>query len=103
MDDPTTSDTPPDHTVLGLRVPANLLPDWYDAIRAVGRPLYRRMAVIEKPEEWILRVELPDDNVAQFNEELEAAWTAFAEARKAAGLWEVEEDAVEEEEVVEEE
>ncbi|MCO4746393.1 MAG: hypothetical protein KC912_16470 [Proteobacteria bacterium] len=87
MEDPTKSDTPPDHTVLGLRIEADLLPEWFDAVKAVGRPLYRRMAVIEKPEEWIVRIELPDEKVAQFNEEMEAAWAVFVEGRRAEGRW----------------
>ena len=84
---PIQSDTPPEHTVIGLRIEAALLPDWYDAVCLVAQPLCRRMAVIEKPEEWAVQVELPDANLPAFKSQLGEAWEAFVARRKAEGRW----------------
>jgi|GEM_PF-4466599 len=85
---PTTSDTPPEHSVIGLSVDAALLPEWYDAICAVAHPLCRRMSVLEKPEEWLMKVELPDEHLDAFRAGLREAWDAFVAQRKAEGRWE---------------
>jgi len=87
---PTRSDTPPDHTVIGLRIDGALLPEWYDAVCDVVHPLCRRMSVLEKPDEWLLKVELPKAKVPDFKEGLGAAWEAFVAQRKAEGRWEAE-------------
>ena len=85
---PTESDTPPGHVVIALRVEAALLPDWYEAIIGVASPLCRRLAVMEKPEEWVLRVELPEHNVPAFKQGLAEAWEGFVARRRAEGNWE---------------
>ncbi len=84
---PTRSDTPPDHTVIGLQIDAALLPEWYDAVCAVVHPLCRRMSVLEKPDEWLLKVELPKANVPAFKAGLGQAWEEFVAQRKAEGRW----------------
>ncbi|MCO4773764.1 MAG: hypothetical protein KDA24_27275 [Deltaproteobacteria bacterium] len=87
---PVQSDTPPDHTVIGLRIDGSLLPEWYDAICTVVHPLCRRMSVLEKPDEWLLKVELPDENLPAFKQGLVTAWDEFVAKRKAEGRWEEE-------------
>jgi len=85
---PTQSDTPEDHSVIGMTVDAALLPEWYDAICAVAHPLCRRMSVVEKPEEWLMKVELPNEVLPRFKKELVDAWDSFVAQRKAEGRWE---------------
>lgn len=85
---PVQSDTPEDHSVIGMTVDAALLPEWYDAICQVAHPLCRRMSVVEKPEEWLMKVELPNEVLLQFKRELVEAWEAFVVQRKSEGRWE---------------
>ena len=84
---PTESDTPPGHTVIGLVVDGRLLPEWYDAICGVAHPLCRRMSVLEKPNEWLMKIEFPDENLPAFRQGIAEAWDAFVVQRKVEGRW----------------
>ena len=83
-DTPITSDTPEGHVVLGLRIEAALLPEWFEAVRDVASRHVRRMAVVEKPDEWFVRAEIAEDKMPAFQEELAAAWDAFMERSPTA-------------------
>lgn len=76
-DRPVESDTPPGHVVIALRIEAALLPRWFDEVRRVSAGHMRRMAVVEKPDEWIVRIELPEEAVAAWHAALAEAWQAF--------------------------
>ena len=69
--------TPPDHIVISLKIDVGLLPEWFAEVRqlAVGR--VRRMAVIEKPDQWIVQCEIHRDKADEFKSALATAWTAF--------------------------
>lgn len=82
--------TPPEHQVLALRIEAALLPEWFDLIRAVAARHARRMAVLEKPDEWVVRVELHTQRIPAFSEDLTEQWETFVAERRAAGRWEAE-------------
>lgn len=84
---PTKSDTPPDHTVIGLHIEPALLPGWFDAIVELAPHHVRRMAVEEHPEGWRIRVELPDAGVAAFKQALAERWEQFVAEERAAGRW----------------
>ncbi len=74
---PTRSDTPPDHVVIGLRLDPDTLPGWYDRIMEIAPDWVRRIAVIEHPEGWYLKVEVHRDRADGFREALSAAWAAW--------------------------
>lgn len=83
----TESDTPPNHVVIGMTVEVALLPEWFDAIREIAGRYVRRMLVVEKPDEWIIKVELHEERVDAFRQALSERWEAFVAERKAAGTW----------------
>ena len=83
--------TPPDHTVLAITIEPQLLPEWFEALRDVVTDHARRMAVIEKPDSWICRIEIQKDRVPGFSDALGEAWQVFVAERKAQGNWEAEE------------
>ena len=85
---PTKSDTPKDHEVVLLTVERALLPEWFEIIKEVSARHARRMAVLEKPDEWVVRVELPKVAKAAWGEELTNAWNDFVEKRRQMGNWE---------------
>jgi len=87
LDEHTQSDTPPDHLVIGLEVDVALLPEWFDAIKELATEFSRRMAVMEHPEVWKLKIELPKDRADAFREQLIEAWEAFVAQRRAEGRW----------------
>jgi hypothetical protein len=72
--------TPPDHTVIGLRIEAALLPSWFAEVERIAARMVRRMVVIEKPDEWIVQCELPKSQVDAFQEALQDAWDRFPHA-----------------------
>ncbi|MFK7928722.1 MAG: hypothetical protein AB8H79_11085 [Myxococcota bacterium] len=74
-------------TIITLSVQASLLPEWFDTIQSIAAPLCRRMAVIEKTEEWIVRIELEKDRVSALHEGLQLGWASFVEVRRAEGRW----------------
>ena len=76
-DSPVQSTTPDDHTVVALTIEAALLPGWFDAIQKVAARFVRRMAVVEKPDEWIVHCELPVVKAEAFRDALQEAWTAY--------------------------
>ncbi|MBT3223848.1 MAG: hypothetical protein HN348_32670 [Proteobacteria bacterium] len=84
---PTKSDTPADHEVVVLTVEAALLPEWFEIIKEVSAPHARRMAVLEKPDEWVVRVELPKASRASWGQELTEAWQKFAAKQRELGNW----------------
>ena len=80
--DPSTQhDTPEDHVVMAITIEIGLTPDWWEAILEVASRHVRRMMTVERPDQWIVKVELHKDKVAAFNEDLKAAWTAFSAGR----------------------
>ena len=88
MEPPDDRDkTPSDHQVIALQIDANLLPEWFDAIKRLAVRHARRMAVLEKPEQWTVRLELPKASIAAFKEDLGTEWGAFVAERKAQGRW----------------
>ncbi len=85
-DSPIQSTTPEDCVVIALTIESALLPGWFDALKTVAAGFVRRMAVIEKPDEWIVHCELPEADVQAFSEALQAAWTVWqGEADGSAG------------------
>jgi hypothetical protein len=82
------NDTPPDHTVMGLRVDVALLPEWFDAIKDLVGQHGRRMMVIEKPDEWVVQIEIHNEKKPVFSDALTTAWADFVAQRKAEGRWE---------------
>ena len=87
LDDHLETDTPEDHLVIALEVEVALLPEWFEAIKALAGEFARRMSVMEHPETWRVRIELPRDSAPIFQERLGEAWQAFVEKRKAEGRW----------------
>ncbi len=87
LDEHTESDTPEDHLVLALEVDVALLPEWFDAIKDLAAEFARRMAVMEHPETWRIRLELPKDRVADFHGRLGQAWEVFVAQRRQEGRW----------------
>jgi len=81
------TEAPDDTTIITLSVQAALLPEWFDTIQTIAAPLCRRMAVIEKTEEWIVRIELDKDRVPTLHEELQLGWAAFVKVRREEGRW----------------
>jgi hypothetical protein len=71
--------TPPGHTVIGLRIEAALLPDWWDEVRQVASRFVRRMAVIERPEGLVVQCELRVEQVEAFHAALASHWEKFNE------------------------
>lgn len=78
-DDPER--TPPGHTVIGLRIEPELLPAWWDEVRAVASRFVRRMAVIERPEGLVVQCELPVEQVEAFHAALASRWATFNETQ----------------------
>ena len=74
---PVESTTPADHTVLALKIEAALLPGWFDELQKVAARFVRRMAVVEKPDEWIVHCELPVAQAVPFRDALQEAWTVY--------------------------
>ena len=62
---------------MALRIPSELLPDWFEEVQRVAAAHARRMGVVEKPEEWLVQVELTPENTESFQADLQAAWSAF--------------------------
>jgi hypothetical protein len=81
------SDTPADHFVIGLEVEVALLPEWFDAIKAIAADFARRMAVQEHPEVWRIRIEMPKAQKDAFNARLQADWDVFIGERRQQGRW----------------
>ncbi len=50
-------------------------------------PLCRRMSVLEKPDEWLMKIEFPDENLPAFKQGIAEAWDTFVAQRKAEGRW----------------
>ena len=71
------STTPADHTVVALTIEAALLPGWFEAVKGVAARFVRRMAVVEKPDEWIVHCELPIAKAEAFRDALQDAWTEY--------------------------
>lgn len=65
---------------LHLTIEAALLPGWFEALKGVAARHVRRMAVIEKPDEWVVMVELDRERVEGFQAALGEAWDAWREA-----------------------
>ena len=84
---PENHDTPPDHVVLAINIELDLTPEWWEVILEVASKHVRRMMTVEKPDEWIVRVELHKERVAAFSADLGEAWDGFVEKRKAEGTW----------------
>lgn len=76
---PVESDTPPDHQVIGLRLDPDTLPEWWERIVALAPAWVRRMAVVENPEAWYVKVEVHRDRVEAFHEALAEAWRVYQE------------------------
>ena len=57
---------------------AALLPGWFDEVRRIAPGFVRRMAVIEKPDEWLVLCELDPERVDPFTEALDEAWSAWS-------------------------
>ncbi len=71
-------DGQPELTVVALTVEAALLPDWFEEVTAAAlAACCTRMAVLEHPEAWRVRVELPAPNRAAFQRELGERWQRF--------------------------
>ena len=62
---------------MALRIPGELLPDWFDEVQRVAAAHVRRMGVVEKPDEWLVQVELDPERAEAFHTALQAAWAAF--------------------------
>jgi len=77
-----------DWTYLTLSLDAEVLPGWFDIVQKLAARFVHRMMVIEKPEVWIVRVEIAPDKSQEFQQELAFAWELFAAQRKALGEWE---------------
>ena len=71
------SDTPADHRVIGLELHADTLPEWFDRVEGLAARYVRRMAVIQRPEFWYCRLEMHQDRVERFHEELRALWESY--------------------------
>lgn len=84
----TSTDTPPDHTIVALTIEPELLPEWFEAVKDIAARLCRRMAVVEDPRAWLVRIELPKERVGELNQALSSAWEDFVAERKAQGRWE---------------
>ncbi|MFT4624079.1 MAG: hypothetical protein ACI8PZ_002738 [Myxococcota bacterium] len=76
-DSPVQSTTPADHTVVALSIEAALLPGWFEAVKGVAAKFVRRMAVVEKPDEWLVHCELPAVKAEAFHAALQEAWTVY--------------------------
>jgi len=76
------------HTVVNLSIESALLPEWFDAIQAIANRTCRRMAVIERPDAWIVKLEVPTDGLVGLNDALAQAWGRFVDQRRAEGRWE---------------
>jgi hypothetical protein len=76
-----------DWTYLTLSLDTAVLPAWFDIVQRVCAAHVHRMMVIERPDAWIVRVEIAPENSAQFQSELAAAWELFAAQRRAVGDW----------------
>ncbi len=84
----SNTDTPTDHTVIALTIEAELLPEWFESVKDIAARLCRRMAVVERPEAWLVQIELPKERVGELSEALASAWGEFVAERKAQGRWE---------------
>jgi hypothetical protein len=87
LEEPDASDTPEDHEVIGLEIDVALLPEWYEAVRDLAGGFCRRMAVMEHPEVWRVRIELPKARADEFRAALGDAWAGFVADRRSRGLW----------------
>lgn len=67
----------PRFVILQLHLEAALLPGWFEEVKRIAARHVRRMAVIEKPDEWVVRCEVPEDGKDAFREALEAAWADY--------------------------
>lgn len=76
------------YVIISLSVDSALLPEWFDEIQTVAATVCRRMAVIEKPEAWLVRIELLKERVPELHAGLERQWAVFVEGRRAEGRWE---------------
>mgnify|MGYP001454523103 CR=1 FL=1 len=63
---------------LHLTIEAALLPGWFEALKGVAARHVRRMAVIEKPAEWVVMVGLARERVESFQAALGEAWTRWS-------------------------
>lgn len=90
LDEHTQSDTPEDHMVIALELEVALLPEWFDAIKALAGEFARRMSVMEHPEVWKVKIELPKGRADDFRDRLGEAWHGFVTQRKEEGRWEAE-------------
>ncbi len=76
-----------DWTYLTLSLDAEVLPAWFDIVQKLAAQFVHRMMVIEKPDVWIVRVEIAPERSQDFQQELAFAWELFAAQRKALGVW----------------
>lgn len=74
---PIDSDTPPDHVVIGLRLDQDTLPEWFERIMEVAPDWVRRIAVIERPDAWHMKVELHQSKLDGFKAMLAEEWEKF--------------------------
>jgi len=87
LDEVAPPDTPDDHLVIGLEIEVALLPEWFDAIRELAGEFARRMTVMEHPEAWRLKIEIPRARADEFRARLTSSWAEFVEERRAQGRW----------------
>ena len=74
--------------VIGLRIEAALIPDWYTIVLELASSWCIRMCTIEKPEEYVVQIELETAKVQGFQEALSEAWAGFVAGKKKDGAWE---------------
>lgn len=77
--------------ILTLSLDTAVLPGWFDVLQKLAAKWVHRMMVIEKPDVWIVRVEIAPEKSEAFQKELALAWELFAAQRKALGEWSPEE------------
>jgi hypothetical protein len=77
----------PNWTYLTLSLDADVLPAWFDVVQRLCAGFVNRMMVIERPEAWIVRIEIAPEKSEAFQSELALAWELFAAQRRALGEW----------------
>ncbi len=76
-----------DWTYLTLSLDTAVLPAWFEIVQRVCAAHVHRMMVIERPEAWIVRVEIAPEKSVAFQGELSDAWEIFAAQRRTLGEW----------------
>lgn len=71
----------PELTIVALTVDPALVPAWFDEIKAAAiAAKCTRMAVLEDPAGWKVRIELPAPNRDALKRDLAARWARFQAA-----------------------